>query len=78
MNYKQVSVSDQVSIPVPDNLTPDEETMYIARRIAFVNLDELVAEGRHALEMEARGETIPMADLLDELAKCSGHDKDKP
>jgi hypothetical protein len=69
MNYKQVTVSDEVPIPVPDNLTPDEETMYISRRLAFVDLDKMVAEFRHLMELHEKGEMIPLADVLAELKK---------
>jgi hypothetical protein len=75
MNYKMVPVSNSVSIPVPDNLTPDEEALYIARRVAFVNLEELEADYRKTLELWENGKLIPMADVLDELAKDPGQNK---
>ena len=44
MEDKFVEVSDSVSIPVPNGLTPDEEAHFIANRIAFVNFHELERE----------------------------------
>ena len=54
MKYKHVPVSSELWIPVPENLTPEEETDFIASRIAFVNLEQLEADCRNAAKALGR------------------------
>ena len=68
MNFKQVPVSRELTIPVPDNLTPEEEANYIANRIAFVDLEQLAADLRGAMKLWEEGKMIPMEDVLAELS----------
>jgi hypothetical protein len=41
MEFKNVHISDSVSVPVPIGLSKDEEASFIANRLAFVNLEDL-------------------------------------
>jgi hypothetical protein len=69
MEYKDVPVSDTVSIPVPVGLSPDEEAQYIVSRIAFVDLKALEAECAEAFEQLKQGKMIPLRTVLAELEK---------
>jgi hypothetical protein len=69
VNFKQVRVSSELSIPVPDNLTPEEEATYIANRIAYVDLEHVAADIRNAINSWEEGDSIPMEDVLEELSK---------
>jgi predicted transcriptional regulator len=69
MNFKEVSVSSEFTVSVPDNLTPEEEANYIASRIAFVDLEKLAAEIREHLHLWEQGKLVPMEDVLEELSK---------
>ena len=69
MNFKHVPVSSELSIPVPDNLTPEDAANYIANQIAFVDLEQLAAEMYSAMKLWEEGKMIPMEDLLEELAR---------
>lgn len=69
MNYKKVPVSKLMHIMVPDNLTPDEEAIYIASRIAYVNFEELEAGIEHDLSQFEEGKMIAMEDTLAELSQ---------
>jgi hypothetical protein len=67
MEYKYVDISDSVSIPVPKGLTPDEETNFIASRIAFVNFEELEAECLQAMQDLNDGKLTDLRSVLAEL-----------
>ena len=41
MKIKNVPVSSELTIAVPDNLAPEEEANFIANRIAFIELEQL-------------------------------------
>lgn len=70
MNYKHIHVSKTITIPVPDNLTPDEEANYIANRMAFVNLEELEADCQATVKlMDEENKWIYMEDVLAELSR---------
>jgi hypothetical protein len=69
MKYKQVSVSKELTIPVPDNLSPEDEANYIANQIAFVDLEQLATDMRDALNLWKEGKMIPMEDVVDELSR---------
>jgi len=69
VKFKYVPVSKDLTIPVPDNLTPEEEANFIANKIAFVDLEQLAEEVRNAHKLWQEGKAIPMEDLLEELAK---------
>ena len=69
MDFKNVNVSDSVSVPVPLGLTPDEEANYIANRIAFVNFEELEAQCTEALKLLDEGKLTPFDKVLDELER---------
>lgn len=74
MQYKHVPISNSVSIPVPENLTPDEEAKFIAGRIAFVNLEELEADCRANLKLWEEGKMISLEDVLADLRKDTNQD----
>ena len=67
MEYKDVKVTDSVSIPVPVGLTPDEEANYIANRIAFVNFEELEAQCREGMRLLDEGKLVTLQSVLDEI-----------
>jgi hypothetical protein len=67
MKYKNVAVSDSVSIPVPEGLTREEELNFIANRLAFVDLKELEARCVEALRLSEQGKLIPLREALDEV-----------
>ena len=69
MNYKHVPVSSELTIPVPHNLTPEEEATYIANRIAYVDLEQVAADIRNAIKSWEEGDAISMEDVLEELSK---------
>jgi hypothetical protein len=69
MEFKNVNVSDSVSVPVPLGLSPDEEANYIAHRIAFVNFDELEAQCAEALKSLDEGKLTPFDKVLEELER---------
>ena len=67
MEYKEVRISDSVSIPVPIGLTPEEEDTYIANRIAFVNFDQLEAEFREGIRLFDEGKLVSLESVLEEI-----------
>ena len=67
MEYKNVGISESISIPVPKGLTQDEEANFIAGRLAFVNLKELEAECEEAVRLSEEGKLIPLREVLAEL-----------
>jgi hypothetical protein len=69
MEYKNVDVSDSVSIPVPLGLTSEEEANFIAGRLAFVNLEELEARCEEGLRLMHEGKLIPLREVLEELER---------
>jgi hypothetical protein len=71
MNYKEVPVSNELTVSVPDNLSPEEEANYIAGRIAFVDLEQLAADLRNHMSLWEQGKLIPLEDVLDEISKDS-------
>lgn len=69
MKFKEVSVSSEFTVSVPENLTPEEEANYINSRIAFVDLEKLAAELREHQSLWEQGTLIPMEDVLEELSR---------
>ena len=67
MDYKYVDISDSVSVPVPTGLTPDEEANFIARRIAFVDFEELEATCLQAMQDLKDGKLVDLRSVLEEL-----------
>jgi hypothetical protein len=55
MEYKEIRISDRVSIPVPIGLSPDEEAKFIINRIGFVDFEKLEAEILQAMKDNAEG-----------------------
>lgn len=78
MAYKEIKITDAVSMPVPMGLTPEEEANYVAGRIAFVNFDELEAQCQEALQLLDEGKLTPFEDVLDELERESNTKNGKP
>ncbi|MBI2807603.1 MAG: hypothetical protein HYX68_21695 [Planctomycetes bacterium] len=71
MDYKNIPISESVSIPVPVGLTPDEEANFIAGRIAFVNFEELEAKIREALQQLDEGKLVSLRSVLEEIERES-------
>jgi hypothetical protein len=69
MQYKDVPISDSVSLPVPLGLTRDEEAQFIAARMAYVNMPQVEAECQEMLELWHAGKLIPVETVLEELAQ---------
>lgn len=69
MQYKQVSVAGDLTVPVPLGLTAEEEAKYIANRVAFVDLEQLKTDSIEILKAWEEGKLIPMGAVLSELKK---------
>lgn len=69
MKFKHVPVSSELTIEVPDNLTPEEEANYIANRIAFVDLEQLAADLRNTMKLWDEGKMQPMERVVEELSR---------
>ena len=67
MKYKEVRITDSVTMPVPIGLTPEEEDKYILDRIAFVNFEALEEECRDALKQADEGKLVSLRSVLEEL-----------
>lgn len=67
MEYKFVSISDSVQVPVPTGLTSDEEAKYIADKIAYVDFVRLEDECVELVKQWEDGKLISFDNLLNEL-----------
>ncbi len=67
MEYKSVSISNSVSIPVPKGLTPEAEALFIAERIGFVDFDALEAQCKQAMKDTEAGKLVDLHTVLDDL-----------
>lgn len=67
MEYKEIRISNSVSISVPMGLTPEAEANFIASRLAFVDLKALEARCEEAMRQFDEGKLIPLRDILEEL-----------
>ena len=67
MEYKHVPISDELTLAVPLGFSADEEARFIARHIAFVDLDKIAADMKNSLKMWEEGKMIPMEKFLEEL-----------
>jgi hypothetical protein len=69
MDYKFVSISDSVSVRVPVGLSPDDEAMYIAKQIGFVDFDALENQFKQALKDQEEGKLVELQTVLDEIER---------
>lgn len=74
MQYKHVSVSGDLTVPVPLGLNAEEEAQYVASRIAFVDLERLNADSQEILKAWEEGKMIPMESVLAELKKAGDNE----
>jgi hypothetical protein len=74
MQYKQVSVAGDLTVPVPLGLTGEEEAKYIASRVAFVDLEQLKADSIEMLKAWEQGKMMPMEVVLSELKKSDDNE----
>jgi hypothetical protein len=74
MEYKLVSVSGDLTVPVPVGLSAEEEAQYVASRIAFVDLERLKADSLELLKAWEEGTMVPMEAVLAELKQTAGKD----
>lgn len=74
MQYKQVSVAGDLTVPVPLGLTAEEEAKYVASRVAFVDLEQLKTDSIEILKAWEEGKMIPIEAVLRDL-KQSGDNK---
>lgn len=71
MEYKLVSVSGDLTVPVPVGLSAEEEARYVASRIAFVDLERLKADSLELLNAWEEDRLVPMEAVLAELKQTA-------
>ena len=69
MDHKFVNISDTVSIPIPRDLTPEEEASYIANRIPLIHFQELEAECLETLQLWQEGKLLSFEKVLEDLQR---------
>lgn len=69
MEYKLVTISDTAKVCVPLGLTPDEEAIFIANRIAFVDVEKLENDCVELFEQWEAGKLISLESVLNEVEK---------
>jgi hypothetical protein len=69
MEFKEVKITESISMPVPKGLSPDEEASFIASRLAFVDLKKLEADCEEAFRLSQEGKLFPLHEVLDELER---------
>ena len=74
MEYKLVSVSGDLTVPVPVGLSSEEEAQFVASRIAFVDLERLKADSLELLRAWQEGTMVPMEAVLAELKQTADKD----